>query len=87
LSGVSTEQPTFAVQYDDLSYMSLWCSACLKAGLQGRADLLYDEPGNRWDTEWPLERFNQLAAEHLRTVHQAPNSDEVSNAAVIPPAN
>jgi hypothetical protein len=87
LADVSTEPVSFVVQYDDMSYMGLLCSACLEAGLQERADLLLDEPGNRWDTEWPLERFNELAAEHLRTVHQAPNSNEVSNAAVIPPAN
>lgn len=83
---MSTEQVTFTVQYDDMSYMSLWCSACLNAGLQGRADLLRAEPGNRWDTEWPLERLNQLAAEHLRTAHQdGASSTDVSNAAVIPP--
>lgn len=79
-------QITFSVQYDDMSYMSLWCSACLEAGLQGDADLLRDEPGNRWDTEWPLERLNHLAAEHLRTVHQdGASSSDVSNAALSPP--
>jgi hypothetical protein len=71
MTAVSQDKITFSVQYDDMSYMSLWCSACLSAGLQGRADLLYDEPGNKWDTEWPLERFNEMAAEHLRAVHGA----------------
>ena len=68
MTAASQDKITFSVQYDDMSYMSLWCSACLSSGLQ-EADLLRDEPGNRWDTEWPLERFNELAATHLRTEH------------------
>lgn len=59
---------TFTVGYDDMSGMELWCSACLAAGLGGQADLLRDEL-RLYGTEWPLERFNQLAGEHLRTVH------------------
>ena len=82
---MSTEPVTFTVQYDDMYCMMLWCSACVAAGLQERANLLYDEPGNRWDTEWPLDRLNRLAADHLRAVHQDPSSSDVSNSAVIPP--
>ena len=60
----------FFVSYDDCSYMSLWCQACLDAGKQWpETDLLCNEPGNRWDAEWPLPRFNELAAEHLKTAH------------------
>jgi hypothetical protein len=66
---MSGDLSTFFVSYDDMSYMSLWCQRCLDAGKQGEADLLRDEPGNRWDTGWPLPRFNHLAAEHLKTAH------------------
>jgi hypothetical protein len=65
LSGTAV---TFSVGYDDDYGMELWCSACLAAGLHEKADLLYEEP-QRYGTEFPLERLNRLAAEHLRAVH------------------
>jgi hypothetical protein len=64
-----TTPAAFTVSYDDMYYMQLWCTACLEAGKQGEANLLGGEPGNRWDTGWPLERLNELAAAHLEAVH------------------
>ena len=63
------EQITFSVGYDDMYGMELWCSACLAAGLNEKANLLRDEPIHLYGEEWPLERFNQFAGEHLRAVH------------------
>lgn len=61
----SQDEITFAVAWDDMYYMQMWCSAC-----PGQPNLLSDLP-QRWDTEWPLEQFNQMAAAHLREVHEA----------------
>lgn len=57
------------VQYDDMSYMGLWCQACLDAGLAGKADLLGDDPANTWNVKYTLDQLNKLAAGHVRTVH------------------
>ena len=61
--------PAFSVQYDDMSYMSLWCHACLAAGLVREADLLGDDPANSWNTDWDLDYLNRLAADHVRIAH------------------
>jgi hypothetical protein len=63
-----TTPATFTVAYSDLDYMQMWCSACLEEGLRGKADLLR-YLSHSWDTEWPLERLNELAAAHLKAVH------------------
>jgi len=59
----------FMVQHDDMYDMSLWCTQCRDAGLQEKADLLFNEVPNRWDTEFDLSRLNELAASHLLVAH------------------
>jgi hypothetical protein len=68
-AGMSGSWTAFTVQYDDCSYMSLWCRACLDAGLAGKADLLRGDPANNWNTEWDLDYLNRLAAGHAQSVH------------------
>jgi len=69
MTDTGTGAVRFTVQYDDMYCMGLWCWACLDAGLQGEANLLRNEPENRWDTDWPLERFNELAGAHKQAAH------------------